>query len=130
MEAARQGYRVVIVEDHDDNRELLKVLLEFEGHVVDEAADGEEGLHLIEQVRPDVALIDLGLPGLDGFALAKRIRANDTLDRVGLVALSGYANPGDIEQARSAGFDEHLAKPATPERLLAAVHAVAQGRRA
>jgi two-component system CheB/CheR fusion protein len=119
---------VVVVEDHDDNRAMMEMLLACDGHRVHTAAGGPEGLALIERIRPDVALIDIGLPGLDGYEVARRIREDRRLDSVGLIALSGYAQPADVERAVAAGFDQHVAKPVTYERLWSVVQLVCHRR--
>jgi len=123
-----RSYRIVLVEDHDDNREMIRLLLDCEGHRVEAAANGADGLSLIEHVKPDVALVDIGLPGIDGFAVAERVRQNHALDEVGLIALSGYAQAKDVEHARASGFDAHVAKPMTPEHLLDVVAQVVSGK--
>jgi len=112
--------RVVIVEDNADARELLRSALELAGHDVHEAADGPSGLEAIVRLRPDVALIDVGLPGLDGYQLARRARA-EAAGAVYLVALTGYGQPEDHRQALESGFDAHLVKPVEPDALLAAI---------
>jgi two-component system, chemotaxis family, CheB/CheR fusion protein len=103
--------RVVIVEDQDDAREMLRMLLETAGHKVFEAADGLEAAHVIQQEHPDVALLDIGLPGMNGYEVARRIRQNAVFDDVILVALTGYGMESDVKAARDAGFDDHLRKP-------------------
>jgi CheY-like chemotaxis protein len=125
---AMERYRIVLVEDHEDNREMIRLLLGCEGHHVETAASGAEGVSLIERMRPDVALLDIGLPGMDGFEVAQRVRQNPRLNEVGLVALSGYAQASDIEKGRQAGFDAHVAKPMTPEHLLEVVEKVVASR--
>ena len=128
-DVAEEASRIVLVEDHQDNREMFQLLLEFEGHRVETAADGVEGLALIEQLKPDVAFVDIGLPLLDGYCVAERVRANPTLNSVILIALSGYVQPADVERARHAGFDRHLPKPVTPGQLLKALHELQHRRR-
>jgi two-component system CheB/CheR fusion protein len=108
---------VAVVEDQSDARRMLQFLLEGQGVQVFTAADGLEGAHLIERVRPDLALVDLGLPIMSGFELARRVRSNPANARTRLVALSGYGQTADIEAALEAGFDEHLTKPPDPDRL-------------
>jgi two-component system CheB/CheR fusion protein len=118
VEPARQPVEtVVLVEDQDDARRMMQILLEAEGVRVFPAANGLEGVALIERVRPDLALVDLGLPVMSGFDLARRVRANAANDPVRLVALSGYGQDSDIQAALDAGFDEHLTKPPDPARL-------------
>jgi signal transduction histidine kinase/CheY-like chemotaxis protein len=102
--------RVLIVEDNDDARQLLRHLLELSGHEVHEAASGTTGLEQALALRPDVALIDLGLPGLDGYEVARRIRAAGRKDVV-LIAVTGYGQREDRLRASAAGFDAHFTKP-------------------
>jgi two-component system, sensor histidine kinase len=104
--------RLVLVEDNADIRESLRDYLESLGHEVRTAADGPAGLAVILEQRPDVALVDIGLPLLDGYALAHRVRTalgNGIL----LVAVSGYGQAEDRQRALAAGFDAHLTKPVT-----------------
>ncbi len=109
--------RVLIVEDNDDTRQMLHETLAFSGHEVREARDGASALALAAESRPDVALIDIGLPDLDGYELARRLRAAPGGRRMGLVALTGYGQAEDQRRAFDAGFDAHLTKPVAPERL-------------
>jgi signal transduction histidine kinase/ActR/RegA family two-component response regulator len=104
--------RVLIVEDQDDSREMLRVLIESMGHIVLERADGGSGLATIEQEHPDVALIDIGLPVMSGYEVARRVRENPRLDDVLLIALTGYGRDSDVATAKAAGFDAHVTKPA------------------
>jgi two-component system, chemotaxis family, CheB/CheR fusion protein len=108
---------VVLVEDQDDARRMLQLVMEAEGVRVFAAKDGLEGATLIEQAKPDLAFVDLGLPVMSGFELARRVRQNPELARTRLVALSGYGRDSDIRAAHEAGFDEHLTKPPDPARL-------------
>jgi NO-binding membrane sensor protein with MHYT domain/CheY-like chemotaxis protein len=113
---AASGRQVVIVEDSSDTRLSLQRILEHEGHTVHAVADGPSGLKAILRYRPDIALVDIGLPGLDGYRLAERLRAAG----VGtyLVALTGYGLSEDKKRARAAGFDAHLTKPAPLDELM------------
>ena len=110
--------RVLIVEDNADARDMLRYMLEAGGQDVAEAADGHEALRAVREFRPDIALIDIGLPGMDGFEVARLIRAGAGTARLRLIALTGYGQPTDRQRARDAGFDEHLVKPVDPTRLL------------
>ena len=117
--------RIVLVEDNADARDALRTLLEVSGHRVEIAADGPSGIELTRRVRPDVTLVDIGLPGVDGYEVARRLRA-DGGDGLRLVALTGYGQPEDRRRALDAGFDAHLVKPVEPEdlnRVLAGVTA-------
>jgi two-component system CheB/CheR fusion protein len=110
-------HSVVVVEDQPDARRMMQFLLEGQGVRVHTAADGAEGVALIERVRPDLALVDLGLPIMNGFELARRVRENPANARTRLVALSGYGQDADVQAALESGFDEHLTKPPDPDRL-------------
>jgi signal transduction histidine kinase/CheY-like chemotaxis protein len=113
--------RVLIIEDNVDTRETLRRLLEMDGHEVQEAADGAEGLEIALATRPDVVIVDIGLPRLDGYQVARRLRT--ALGRGPLlVAVTGYGQPEDRRTSRDAGFDVHLVKPVAPEELAAALH--------
>jgi two-component system CheB/CheR fusion protein len=108
---------VVIVEDQPDSRLMLQLLLESQGIEVFTASNGLEGAELIERIKPEVALVDLGLPVMSGFDLARRIRGDGNGKYTKLVALSGYGQEEDVAAALAAGFDEHLTKPTDVERL-------------
>ncbi len=115
---ARTGpRRIVLVDDQDDARDMLRDLLESRMHVVYDASDGAQAIQLIAQHRPDVAFIDIGLPVMDGFEVAQKIRQRPELRDVRLVALTGYGRKSDIQAALSAGFDEHMTKPAALEEI-------------
>jgi PAS domain S-box-containing protein len=120
--APRPPRRVLIIEDNLDAAESLQAVLVLGGHTVRVAHDGRGGLELAREFAPDVVLCDIGLPGMDGFEVARAFRADPSLRATALVALSGYALPEDRQRAAEAGFDRHLAKPASPdaiERVLA-----------
>jgi CheY-like chemotaxis protein/nitrogen-specific signal transduction histidine kinase len=109
--------RVLVVEDNEDARESLTLLLRLGGHEVYAAANAEETLARVGSIRPDVMLIDVGLPGMDGYDLARSLRARPEGREIGLVALTGYGQAEDQRRARVAGFDLHLTKPVDPGRL-------------
>ncbi len=109
--------RVLVVDDQEDSREMLKMLLESRDHHVLDAADGPSALELIAKEKPDVAFIDIGLPVMTGYEIAQKIRECAELNDVVLVALTGYGAPSDVRAARDAGFDEHVIKPAELARL-------------
>jgi CheY-like chemotaxis protein len=108
---------VLLIEDSEDAREMLRMMLELAGHVVYDAADGIRGLELLNLVRPDAAIIDIGLPGLDGYQVARKIRAEPHGRGMLLLALTGYDSAGDAARASEHGFDYHLVKPVDPDRL-------------
>ena len=110
------GRDVLIVEDNPDARDMLRTVLEIDGHRVTTAEDGLAGVELAISTRPEIALVDIGLPGIDGYEVARRLRQH-LGDGVVLVALTGYGQPEDRRQARAAGFDTHLTKPIDPDAL-------------
>lgn len=106
-----QPRRIIVVEDNADVRDLLRLKLKRLGHEVDAVGDGVAGVDAIVAGRPDLALVDIGLPGIDGYELAARVRRSIGRDVV-LVAVSGFGQPDDKRRAIDAGFDEHITKPA------------------
>lgn len=119
--ARRSGRRLAIVEDNAELRETLSALFAAHGYLVEQASDGPEGLDLLLDDPPPVALLDIGLPLLDGFALARAVRARWPRERVRLLALTGYGQRLDRARELEAGFDEHLVKPATLAEIQAAL---------
>jgi len=105
--------RVHQIELEMQNEELLQT----SGHEVAVAHNGPDGSPRRVPSRPEVVLCDIGLPGMDGFAVAQAFRADEALREIGLVAVSGYALPEDVATAKAAGFDKHLAKPASLEQI-------------
>lgn len=122
--ASDRSLRVVVVDDDDDIRVLQQELLELEGHKVITASDGPSGFDTIFAEKPDIALVDLGLPGFDGFEVARRVRANCG-PGIQLIAVSGYGRPQDRTRSSDAGFNQHLTKPVGIDQL----RAVMRGRR-
>ena len=116
-----RALRAVVVDDNPDLRELIADLLVGFGHEVETAADGPSGLALIRERRPDVALVDIGLPGLDGYGLARAIRDELPECPVRLVAMTGYGQENDRVRAIEAGFDVHIVKPASAATILRAL---------
>ena len=116
-QSATRRRRVLVVEDNIDAREALESLLEFWGHDVTTAPDGETGLQKALQLQPDVMLVDIGLPGLDGYEVARKIRTAPGCADVYLVAMTGYGRPEDREAALGAGFNVHLVKPVEADEV-------------
>jgi signal transduction histidine kinase/DNA-binding response OmpR family regulator len=110
LPASARRLRILVVDDQPDIRETVRDLLELLGHAVDVAADGEEAVQRVLADRPDVALVDIGLPGLDGYQVAQTLRRADGLT-TRLVAMTGFGQAEDRERALSAGFLAHLIKP-------------------
>jgi CheY-like chemotaxis protein len=123
--------RIVLVDDQEDSREMLRYLLESFDHEVYDAADGARAVQLIAEHKPDVAFIDIGLPVMNGFEVAQHVREMPELRTVRLVALSGYGTSQDVQAALAAGFDEHVTKPAefaTLEQVLARARPLPQAK--
>jgi CheY-like chemotaxis protein len=118
---------VLVVDDNADSAQSLAALLSIQGHQVRTAVDGAEGLDVAESFRPDVVVLDLGMPGMDGYETARRLRARPWAGSVLLLALTGWSQDEDRSRSREAGFDEHLVKPVDPERL---AHVVQRAGRA
>jgi PAS domain S-box-containing protein len=103
--------RVLVIEDNRDAAETMRDALELNGHEVEIAYTGPEGLAKARAFKPEVILCDIGLPLMDGYQVARSLRADPTTRHIRLIAVSGYAQPEDLEKARAAGFDLHMAKP-------------------
>jgi len=114
--------RILLIEDNEDGREMMATMLAGYGHEVLEAADGIEGLRIAATGKPDIALVDIGLPSIDGYEVARRLRANPVTMDIRLIALTGYGLAEDQQRALEAGFDLHLVKPINFELLMIAVN--------
>jgi two-component system, cell cycle response regulator DivK len=112
------GTRILVTEDNEDNRHILRDLLTSAGYEVIEAMTGEEGVRLAETQRPDLILMDVQLPGFDGYEATRRIKGNLALRQIPVIAVTSYALSGDDVKAREAGCDAYVAKPFSPRDLL------------
>ncbi len=113
--------RVLVVEDTEDNRRIIRELLTSAGYETIEAVTGEEGVAMAAEHRPDLILMDVQLPVLDGYEATRRIKANPALRHIPVIAVTSYALSGDEEKTRAAGCDAYVAKPFSPRLLLAKV---------
>jgi PAS domain S-box-containing protein len=113
----RAGRRVLIIEDNIDAADSLREALEFGNHTVEVAYNGPDGLAIARHFSPEVVLCDIGLPDMNGFEGARAFRADNALKNAFLVALSGYALPEDMQRTSEAGFEKHLAKPPSLDKL-------------
>ena len=125
--APERARHVLIVDDHPEVREVLRLMLEGWGHQVEEAETGERGLEIIQHSRPDVVLVDIGLPDLDGCSVARAVRSTRGGDAYVLVAITGYGAGADRRRTSDAGFDAHLTKPVDEDELARII--VSEGRR-
>jgi CheY-like chemotaxis protein len=115
------GRRIVIADDNDDALQTLSWLLQSQGHEVHTARDGLEAVHAVATLRPEIVILDIGMPNLDGYAAAERIRRQPWGRPMKLVAQTGWGQPSDKQRARQAGFDIHLTKPIDVDRLVAVI---------
>ena len=108
---------ILVVDDTEWNRDLIVQLLEDEYTVI-QAVDGEDGVRVAEQQKPDLILMDLGMPVMDGWEATRKIKANDALKHIPIIAVTSHAMVGDEIDARKAGCDDYLSKPVDDEELL------------
>lgn len=116
-------HRILVVDDNTDSATSLSMMLNFMGHDTRTANDGLKGLEVAEQFKPDVCLLDIGMPNLNGFDLARRLREQPWAKETLLIALSGWGQEHDKERSTDAGFDMHLVKPIDPATLTAVLEA-------
>jgi two-component system cell cycle response regulator DivK len=122
------GARILVVEDDDMSRDLLRRRLQRHRFEVLVAHDGFQGLALARHERPDVVLMDIGLPGMDGLETTRQLKGDDRTRHIPVIALTAHAMAGDEEKARDAGCDDYDTKPVEFERLLAKISRVVEGR--
>ena len=113
--------RILVVEDQEDNRQILRVLLSSAGYDMTEATDGQAAVVSALADPPDLILMDIQLPGIDGYEATRRIRAIPALAKVPIIAVTSYALSGDEAKTRAAGCDGYVAKPFSPRQLLAKI---------
>jgi CheY-like chemotaxis protein len=112
------GRKILVVDDNVDAAESLAIVLRMKGHQVRTAHDGAAALALAEAEKPEIVLLDLGMPGMDGVTVARELRARQNGKPLRIIALTGWGQESDRERTREAGFDDHLVKPVAPELLL------------
>jgi two-component system cell cycle response regulator DivK len=115
--------RILVVEDQEDNRRIVRDLLTSVGYEVIEAVTGDDGVRMAGIHTPDLILMDIQLPGLDGYEASRRIKANAALRQIPIIAVTSYALSGDDVKAFEAGCDAYVAKPFSPRALLAKIRA-------
>jgi two-component system, cell cycle response regulator DivK len=113
--------RILVIEDQEDNRRIVRDLLTSVGYEIIEAVTGEEGVTAAELHVPDLILMDIQLPGLDGYEATRRIKANATLRHIPIIAVTSYALSGDDVKAFEAGCTGYVSKPFSPRALLAKI---------
>jgi two-component system cell cycle response regulator DivK len=112
---------ILVVEDQEDNRRIMRDLLTSAGYEVIEAVTGEEGVEAAETHRPDLILMDIQLPGLDGYEATRQIKANPDLEHIPIIVVTSYALSGDDVKAFEAGCNAYVSKPFSPRELLAKI---------
>lgn len=120
MDAARfsKGMKVLVVEDHPDTAESLRMLLSICGFQVMVAHTSQQGLETARKLQPDIVLCDINLPDSDGYVTGSVLRQSSATSRSRLIAVTGCGEPQDRRRALAAGFDQHLVKPVDPRQLL------------
>jgi len=113
--------RILVIEDQEDNRQIVRDLVTASGYELIEATTGEEGLEVAARERPDLILMDIQLPGIDGYEVTRRIKANPKLRKIPIIAVTSYALSGDDKKAFAAGCDGYVTKPYSPRLLLAKI---------
>ena len=109
--------RVLVVDDLADSALTLAAVVRYMGHEVEVARDGQEALFLVDTFRPELVLLDLGMPGMTGFDVCQVIKSHPETRRIRVVAVTGYEQPQDRVRTAAAGFDGHYAKPINPSDL-------------
>jgi two-component system cell cycle response regulator DivK len=112
---------ILVVEDQEDNRRIMRDLLSSAGYEIIEAVTGEEGVAAAETHRPDLILMDIQLPGLDGYEATRQIKANPELEHIPIIVVTSYALSGDDVKAFEAGCNAYVSKPFSPRELLAQI---------
>ena len=112
---------ILVVEDQEDNRQIVRDLLTANDYEMTEAENGEEALAAVARDRPDLILMDIQLPVMDGYEVTRRIKADPSLSSIPVIAVTSYALSGDEEKARAAGCDDFVPKPFSPRQLLAKI---------
>jgi two-component system cell cycle response regulator DivK len=113
--------RILVVEDHEDNRRILRDLLSSRGYDLVEAEDGEQALAMAEDWQPALILMDVQVPVLDGYEVTRRLKANPGLRAIPVIVVTSYALSGDEGKARAAGCNAYVSKPYSARKLLAKI---------
>ena len=110
-------YKILIVEDNENNRSLFRDILSFHGHQVSVASDGRQGVALARELLPDLVLMDIQMPGLDGMSAGCLLKQDPATSGLKIIALTSFAMSGDEEKFLAAGFDGYLSKPISTREL-------------
>jgi two-component system cell cycle response regulator DivK len=112
---------ILVVEDQEDNRQILRDLLGASDYEMVEAENGQEAIDAVAKKKPDLILMDIQLPVMDGYEATRRIKANPDWKSIPIIVVTSYALSGDAEKARAAGCDDYVTKPYSPRQLLAKI---------
>ncbi|MCS7215789.1 MAG: response regulator [Thermodesulfovibrio sp.] len=123
------SYKILICEDNEKNRKLMKDLLEYHGYEVYLAENGQEGIELAKKVMPDLILMDMQMPVMDGFEAVKKIKEDHQIRRIKVIAVTSFAMPGDKERVLQSGADYYIAKPIDTRRLPEIIKTVIEGKK-
>jgi two-component system cell cycle response regulator DivK len=121
------GKHILIVEDQEDNRRIVRDLLIANDYQLTEAENGQDALDAVMKKRPDLILMDIQLPVMDGYEATRRIKADPSLRSIPIIAVTSYALSGDEEKARAAGCNDFIPKPYSPRQLLAKIRKSLEG---
>ena len=113
--------RILVVEDQEDDRQIIRDMLAGTGYAITEAEDGEQALAAVAKERPDLILMEIQLPSMDGYEAMRRIRTNPTLLSIPIIAVTSFTPSGEEQKARAAGCDDFVPKPYSPRELLAKI---------
>ena len=119
--AVARKHQILVVDDHEDTRVILRHYLEAMGYDVREAHDGEEALATLHAARPDAVVLDIQMPKVDGIEVLRAVRADGTLKSLPILALSAHALADEVRQIREAGADLYISKPADPKNVVRAI---------
>jgi two-component system cell cycle response regulator DivK len=114
--------RILMIEDTEDNRQIVRDLMESVGYDLIEAGDGAAGVAMAAEHKPDLILMDIQLPVMDGYEASRQIKAQPELSHIPIIAVTSYALSGDEAKTRAAGCDGYVAKPFSPRELLAKIN--------
>jgi CheY-like chemotaxis protein len=109
--------KILIVDDNDNNRMLMSDILQFRGYEISEAEDGEKGINLARQLKPDLILLDMQMPGIDGFAAVNMLKNDPLTKDIKIIVVTSLAMKGDREKIMALGVDEYIAKPIDTRQL-------------
>jgi two-component system cell cycle response regulator DivK len=116
--------KILVVEDAEDNRQILRDLLGMAGYDIVEAHDGAQGVAMATEHKPDLILMDIQMPVMDGYEATRQIKASPELKAIPIMAVTSYALSGDEQKTRDAGCDAYIAKPYSPRQMLAKVREI------